>query len=152
MRSDLRKYSVQLAENIIEANCNMKVLRSKLMNANIIDTISPKLFTTSLESLFKKLDWNEMGININGKFLNHLRFADDIILIAANLDQLQTMMNQLHQESSKISLKMNLSKTKVMTNIDDDAVIKVGDDVIERVDSYIYLGHKLKFRFFIENS
>ena len=31
-----------------------------------------------------------------------------------------------------------------MTNIDDDAVIKVGDDVIERVDSYIYLGHKLK--------
>ena len=33
MRSDLRKYSVQLAENIIEANCNMKVLRSKLMNA-----------------------------------------------------------------------------------------------------------------------
>lgn len=108
------------------------------------DTISPKLFTTSLESVFKKLDWNEMGININGKFLNHLRFADDIILIAADLDQLQTMMNQLHQESSKIGLKMNLSKTKVMTNIDDDAVIKVGDDVIERVDSYIYLGHKLK--------
>ena len=108
------------------------------------DTISPKLFTTSLESVFQKLDWNEMGININGKFLNHLRFADDIILIAADLDQLQTMMNQLHQESSKIGLKMNLSKTKVMTNIDDDAVIKVGDDVIERVDSYIYLGHKLK--------
>ena len=108
------------------------------------DTISPKLFTTSLESVFKKLNWNEMGININGKFLNHLRFADDIILIAADLDQLQTMMNQLHQESSKIGLQMNLSKTKVMTNIDDDAVIKVGDDVIERVDSYIYLGHKLK--------
>src|SRR6202012_779890 len=111
------------------------------------DTISPKLFTTSsLESVFKKLDWNEMGININGKFLNHLRFEDDIILIAADLDQLQTMMNQLHQESSKIGLKMNLSKTKVMTNIDDDAVIKVEDDVIKRVDidSYIYLGHKLK--------
>src|ERR1700744_526935 len=33
MRSDLRKYNVQLAENIIEANCNMKVLRSKLMTA-----------------------------------------------------------------------------------------------------------------------
>src|SRR6202012_1936086 len=108
------------------------------------DTISPKLFTTSLESVFKKLEWNEMGININGNFLNHLRFADDTILIAADRDQLQTMMNQLHQESSEIGLKMNLSKTKVMTNIDDDAVIKVGDDVIERVDSYIYLGHKLK--------
>src|ERR1700743_187522 len=76
-----------------------------------------------------------MGIKINGKFLNHLRFAD-IVLIAADLDQLQTMMNQLHQESSKIGLKMNLSKTKVMINIYDDAV-KFGDDVIE-------IGHKLK--------
>ena len=32
MKSDLRKYNVQLAQNTIEANCNMKVLRSKLMN------------------------------------------------------------------------------------------------------------------------
>src|ERR1700753_4275953 len=56
-----------------------------------------------------------MGKNVNGKFLNHLRFADDIILIATDLDQLQTMMNQLHQVSSKIGLKMNLSKTKIMT-------------------------------------
>ena len=33
MRSDLRKYNVQLAQNTIEANCNMKVLRSKLTSA-----------------------------------------------------------------------------------------------------------------------
>ena len=33
MKSDLRKYNVQLAQNTIEANCNMRVLRSKLMNA-----------------------------------------------------------------------------------------------------------------------
>src|ERR1700704_2595585 len=32
MRSDLRKYNVQFAQNTIEANCNMKVLRSKMMN------------------------------------------------------------------------------------------------------------------------
>jgi hypothetical protein len=37
---------------------------------------------------------------------------------------------------------MNLSKTKVMTKVDDDTVImEVVDDVIERVRSYIYLGH-----------
>lgn len=29
-------------------------------------------------------------------------------------------------------------------NIDDDTVIKIGDNVIERIDSYVYLGHKLK--------
>lgn len=105
------------------------------------DNISPKFITSTLESVFKKLDWSRMGINING---NNLRFADDIALIAANLNQLQTMISQLHQESGKVGLKMNLSKTKVMTNIDDDTVIKVGHDGIERVDNYIYLGHKLK--------
>ncbi|XP_037028796.1 uncharacterized protein LOC119069032 [Bradysia coprophila] len=33
VKSDLRKYNVQLAQNTIEANCNMKVLRSKMTNA-----------------------------------------------------------------------------------------------------------------------
>ena len=108
------------------------------------DTISPKLFTAALESVFKKLDWSKMGININGKYLSHLRFADDIVLIALDLDQAQVMLQQLNEESSKIGLKMNLSKTKVMTNIDDDRDIKIGDTIIERVDSYVYLGHKLK--------
>ena len=85
-----------------------------------------------------------MGININGEYLSHLRFADDIILIAADLDQAQIMLEQLNEESSKVGLKMNLSKTKIMTNIDDDRDIKIGDTVIERVDSYVYLGLKLK--------
>lgn len=42
---------------------------------------------------------------------------------------------------------MNLSKSKVMTNIDDDRDIKISDIVIERLDSYMvyqYVGHKLK--------
>src|ERR1700761_3580759 len=108
------------------------------------DTISPKLFTTSLEIVFKKLDWSKMGINVNGKYLSHLRFADDIVLIAMDLDQAQVTLQQLNEESSKIGLKMNLSNTKIMTNIDDDRDIKIGDTVIERVDNYIYLGHKLK--------
>lgn len=28
--------------------------------------------------------------------------------------------------------------------MDDDSDIKIGDTVIENVDSYVYLGHKLK--------
>ena len=108
------------------------------------DTISPKLFTATLESVFKKLDWSEMGINMNGKHLSHLRFADDIVLVAADQAQAQNMIRQLNEESVKVGLKMNLTKTKFMTNITDDREITIGDTVIERVDSYVYLGHKLK--------
>ncbi|XP_072376061.1 uncharacterized protein [Diabrotica undecimpunctata] len=39
------------------------------------DTISSKLFTLALEDIFKSVDWDNKGICINGKYLNHLRFA-----------------------------------------------------------------------------
>ena len=42
------------------------------------DTISPKLFT--LESIFRKLNWENKGLKIDGEYLNHLRFAEDIFL------------------------------------------------------------------------
>ena len=111
------------------------------------DTISPKLFTSVLESVFKKLDWSKKGIDIKGEFLSHLRFADDIVLVALDLDQAQVMLEELNEEANKVGLKMNLSKTKIMTNIDDDREMKIGDTIIERVDRQrvdVYLGHKLK--------
>ncbi|XP_068232204.1 uncharacterized protein [Palaemon carinicauda] len=39
--------------------------------------ISHKLFTTFLDDVFEKLDWENVGININGEYLNNLRFADE---------------------------------------------------------------------------
>ena len=35
------------------------------------DTISPKLFTAVLEGIFKNLNWEDKGININGRRLTH---------------------------------------------------------------------------------
>ncbi|CAK1603556.1 unnamed protein product [Parnassius mnemosyne] len=46
------------------------------------DVISLKLFTAALEDVFKLLNWKGYGININGEYITHLRFADDIVLIA----------------------------------------------------------------------
>jgi len=40
-----------------------------------------KLFTVVLKYAFK-LDWERKGVNIYGEYFNHLRFADDIILIS----------------------------------------------------------------------
>lgn len=108
------------------------------------DTASPKLFTLALEDVFKELEWSEMGININGTFFNNLRFADDIALISLDIDELDTMLTQLNEASGKIGLKMNTSKTKIMTNIDTDKVIRIDNDIIEFVDNYKYLGHNLK--------
>ena len=44
------------------------------------DTISPKLFTATLESIFRRLNWENKGVKIDGEFLSNLRFADGIFL------------------------------------------------------------------------
>ncbi|CAH2240915.1 jg9651 [Pararge aegeria aegeria] len=46
------------------------------------DVFSPKLFTAALEDVFKLLDWNGLGININGEYITQLRFADDVVIMA----------------------------------------------------------------------
>ena len=80
------------------------------------DTSSPKLFTACLEMIFRNLDWENKGIRIDGEYLSNLRFADDIALFAENLHDLQKMLDELNEESKKVGLYMNFSKTNVMRN------------------------------------
>ena len=40
------------------------------------ETISSKLFTAYLDYVFKELQWEDYGVNINGEKLNHLKFTD----------------------------------------------------------------------------
>ncbi len=46
------------------------------------DALSPTLFNSALEEVFKKVKWEQKGININGKRITNLRFADDVALFA----------------------------------------------------------------------
>src|SRR5271156_778705 len=80
------------------------------------DTISPKLFNAGLEEVFRRLQWDTVGLRVNGEIIRHLRFADDIVLISGNPEELQEMINQLNEESNKLGMNMNMKKTKVMFN------------------------------------
>ncbi|CAD6193302.1 unnamed protein product [Caenorhabditis auriculariae] len=80
------------------------------------DTISPNLFNATFEHVFRRLDWSEHGISVNGTPLTHLRFADDIVLFASSSKKLEEMANQLATESKKSGLIINFSKTYIMSN------------------------------------
>ena len=67
------------------------------------DVISPKLFTAVLQYMFKKMNIEDnMGININEEDLNHLRFADDIVIISDCINKARKMLERLHQISGRI--------------------------------------------------
>ena len=79
------------------------------------DTISPKLFTSTLESIFRRMNWENKGLKIDGEYLNHLRFADDIFLCTKPPQELEIMLQELClpplflflRYSSSSSLRMN---------------------------------------------
>ncbi|KAK6765149.1 hypothetical protein RB195_025187 [Necator americanus] len=49
------------------------------------DSISPKIFTTTIENAMRKLELDDMGVKVDGRQLHHLRFADDIVLITSSI-------------------------------------------------------------------
>ncbi|XP_063635113.1 uncharacterized protein LOC134805838 [Cydia splendana] len=105
------------------------------------DVISPKLFTAVMEDAFKLLEWEGLGININGEYITHLRFADDIVVMAKSMEELSMMLDDLNRVSQRVGLKMNMDKTKLMSNANVVPIpVSVGNSVLEVVDSYIYLG------------
>ncbi len=65
-----------------------------------------------MEEIFKKLECDDMGLKIDGEYLNNLRFADDIALLSNSGEDLEKMISDLHRESLKVSLKTNMKKTK----------------------------------------
>ena len=104
------------------------------------DTILPKLFTAAFESIFPCLPWETKGLKINGKYLSHLRLADDILICANTPHELQEMLQELADESENQGLKMTKSKIKVM--MENDTLIYVTNTEIENVESHIYLGQR----------
>ncbi|MCJ3464053.1 hypothetical protein LNY58_26555, partial [Klebsiella pneumoniae] len=64
------------------------------------DTISPVLFTACLQEVFRTLDWEQVGVRVNGEYLSNLRFADDIALLSNSGDELQSMITDLNRQSN----------------------------------------------------
>lgn len=102
---------------------------------------SPKLFILALENIFKELHSTEK-VNIDGKFLRHLRFADDIVVISTDADELEQMMAVLDIAAKKVGLNLNLNKIKIMSNSDKQFGIE--QQSVETVEEYIYLGNIIK--------
>ena len=74
-------------------------------------------------------------MKIDGDFLSHLRFADDIFLCTETPQELQHTLQEL---SDEIRRMMNIAKTKVMAV--DNTPINVNNVLIVNVQGYAYFG------------
>ena len=62
------------------------------------------------------LEEAQEGINIAGRNINNLRYADDTTLMAESEKELKSLLMKVKEESQKVGLKLNIQKTKITTS------------------------------------
>ena len=63
------------------------------------------------------LDEAKAGIEISGRNINNLRYADDITLMAESKEELKSLLMNMKEESEKVGLKLNIQRTKIMAAV-----------------------------------
>ena len=98
--------------------------------------MSPCLFNLNAEYITQNAGLNEAqtGIMIAERNINNLRNADDTTLMAEHEEELKSILMKVKEESEKVSLKLNIQKTKIMASgpitswqIDGETVGTVAD-------------------------
>lgn len=85
--------------------------------------------------------WKDRSVLIDGEHLNHLRFADNVLILQTSS---KAMLKELKDAVKRVGLKMNMLKTKFITNLVLSEQIALGGNGIEEVNSYKYLGHEIR--------
>ena len=63
------------------------------------------------------MDEAQVRVEIAGKNIHNLRYADDTTLMSESKEELKNLLMKVKEESEKASLNLNIQKTKVKTKI-----------------------------------
>ena len=62
------------------------------------------------------LEETQAGIKIARRNINNLKYADDTTLLAKSEEELKSLLMKVKEGSEKVSLKLNIQKTKIMAS------------------------------------
>ena len=82
------------------------------------------------------LEETQAGIQIAGRNINNLRYADDTSLMLDSEEELKSLLMKVKEESEKVGLKLNSQKTKIMAS----SPIASWEIDVETVADFIFLG------------
>ena len=85
------------------------------------------------------LDEAQAGIKIARRNNNHLRYADDTILMAESEKELKILLMKEKEESEVVCLKLNIQKTKIMAS-GSITSWQIDGETVETVSEFIFGG------------
>ena len=78
--------------------------------------LSPALHNIYLEDLIKNCFLYTGGVNIGGRRIKCIRFADDMALLAEDKRILKNMLIELNERCEDYGMKININKAKATIN------------------------------------
>ena len=109
--------------------------------------LSPTLFSIYINGVVREIYENGSGIDVCGKKLAILLYADDIVLIANSAEELQRNMKIMTDWGRKWKCTFNKKKSKVVVFGSKNKKERrwlLGGGEIEQVNKYKYLGIDMK--------
>ena len=88
------------------------------------------------------LEEAQAGIEIAGRNINDLRYADDTTLIAESEEELNSLLVKVIEDSEKAGLKLNIQKTKIMAS-GHITSWQIDGETVETAAGFIFGGSKI---------
>ena len=111
--------------------------------------LSPKLLNIYVNTLSGSLNEKYIGCCLNGTVMDHLYYADDLVLVSPTASGMNELLRVCEQFSENFGLKFNEQKTVLLYLMPEKLKIKPGtsvmmnDTVIKMESSCRYLGHMI---------
>ena len=88
------------------------------------------------------LEEAQAGIQIAGRNINNLRYADDTTLMAESEEELKSLLMKVKEQSEKVGLKLNIQKTKIMAS-GPITSWEIDGEQWKQVSDFIFWGSKI---------
>ena len=88
------------------------------------------------------LEEAQAGIEIAGRNISNLRYADDITLMAESEEELKSLLMKVKEESEKAGLKLSIQKTKIMAS-GPTTSWQIDGETVETLADFIFGGSKI---------
>ena len=99
----------------------------------------PAYLTYMQRTSWKTLDWrkHKLESRLPGGNINNLRYADDTTLMAESDEELKNLLMKVKEETGKVSLKLNIQKTKIIAS-NPITSWQIDRQIVETVADFIF--------------